>query len=266
MFAVLPQDFAAQSYVWRGPPAAVEGYNLFVDAAPRRKRGFHFGFFLPPRGISSNQCPKTLQWAELHGIMRVFNLAKYLQRRTVLVGTDSFVARQQVTGLRCAANLRAQNKILRQFFWWRRQSDLGLACFYVHTHLNPADPPSRLGSFPSRVGCRDSAVERCERWKGSARPFPYFAPVPPFPWGGAEARSLNAGFGCTFSQYPALLAHSFRQPFKTSIFTLKTSIFRCLRSTSRYRHPAKQSLSQLIQCSECHSSILLPQRFGYFPK
>ena len=50
VFAVLPEDFATQSHVWRGPPASVEGNILFVDAAPRRKSGFHFGFFCSSEG------------------------------------------------------------------------------------------------------------------------------------------------------------------------------------------------------------------------
>ena len=159
---------------------------LFVDVAPRRKRGFHFGFFVLPRGIRSYTCPvwiDSLQQAELFAIFQV-KLAGYLKWSRVLVGSDSFVARQQVTSLRCASGLRVQNRLLRRLFWWQQWSAMGLAYFYVHTELNPADPPSRMGRFHSASACRDSAIGRYERWKGLDRPFPYFTAVPPFPLGG----------------------------------------------------------------------------------
>ena len=82
IFASLPQSFAFQGYVWRGPPDSMDRNMLFVDAAPWQKRGFWFGFFTPPRGIRSYMCPdsiESLQQAELFVILQVFKLAQYLK-------------------------------------------------------------------------------------------------------------------------------------------------------------------------------------------
>ena len=113
---VSPQSFVFQAYVKRGPPNSVDCNILFVDAAPKGKGGFRFGFFVPPRGIQSSQCPDwidSLQRAELFAIIQVFKLAKYLKWSRILVGTDSFEPRQQVKGLRYATGLQVQNKLLR---------------------------------------------------------------------------------------------------------------------------------------------------------
>ena len=120
-FVVLPRSFAFHGYLWRGPPHSVECNILLVDAAPRRKGGFRFGFLVPPRAIRSYKCCAwidSLQQGELFAIIQVVKLAGYLKWGRVLVGSDSSVARHKVTGLCCALGLWVQSRLLRQLFWW----------------------------------------------------------------------------------------------------------------------------------------------------
>ena len=78
--------------------------------------------FLCPAVASGAICPASvdsLQQAELLALVQAFKIAGYKGWRRVAVGSDSMVARSQVLGLRCGTSLPVQNRILRQFFWWR---------------------------------------------------------------------------------------------------------------------------------------------------
>ena len=119
VFAVLPQCYAGQPYVWRGPPCLVQDFIIFADAAPSPNSGFRYGFFVPGMGIRCYKCPPwvgSLQQAELLALVRAFKIAGYKGCRTVAVGSNSMVARSQVLGLRCGRSLHVQNRILCSFF------------------------------------------------------------------------------------------------------------------------------------------------------
>ena len=120
VFAVLPQCYAGYPYVWRGPPCSVHDFIIFADAAPRSKRGFRYGFFIPRSGMRCYKCPEwieSLQQVELLALVKAFKIAGYKGWRRVAVGSDSLVARSQVLSLRCGTALAVQNRILRQLFW-----------------------------------------------------------------------------------------------------------------------------------------------------
>ena len=185
VFAVLPQCYAGQPYVWRGPPCSVQDFIIFADAAPRPNGGFCYGFVVPGSGIRCYKCPAwvaSLQQAELLALVQAFKIAGYQGWRRVAVGSDSMVARSQVLGLRCGMSLPVQNRILRQLFWWRRWSRVRLAVFYVPSDKNPADPQSRRPRFVDREACMRAADDRYVVWKALQRPFPYFRSGAPFPW------------------------------------------------------------------------------------
>ena len=185
VFAVLPQCYAGQPYVWRGPPCSVQDFIIFADAAPTPNSGFRYGFFVPGSVIRCYKCPDwvdSLQQAELLALVQAFKIAGYKGWRRVAVGSDSLVARSQFLGLRCGTSLPVQNRILRQLFWWRRWSRVQLAVFYVPSDKNPADPPSRRPRFVDREACRTAAEDRYVVWKELQRTFPYFGSVAPFPW------------------------------------------------------------------------------------
>ena len=125
VFAVLPQCYAGQPYVWRGPPCFVQDFIIFADAAPRPNGGFRYGFFVPGSGIRCYKCPAWVdsrQQAELLALVQAFKIAGYKGWRRVAIGSDSMVARSHVLALRCGTSLPVQNRILRQLFWWRRWS------------------------------------------------------------------------------------------------------------------------------------------------
>ena len=90
----------------------MQDFIIFADAAPRRKRGFRYGFFVPGSGIRCYKCPdciESLQEAELLALVKAFKIAGYKGWRRVAVGSDSLVARSQVLGLRCGTALTVQN-------------------------------------------------------------------------------------------------------------------------------------------------------------
>ena len=185
VFAVLPQCYAGQPYVWRGPPCSALDFIIFADAAPRPNGGFRFGFFAPGSGIRCYKCPAwvdSLQQAELLALGQTFKIAGYKGWRRVAVGSDSLVARSQVLGLRCGTSLPVQNRILCRLFWWRRWSRVHLAPLYVPSDNNPADPPSRRPRFVDKEACRMAADDRYVVWKELRSPFPYLGSVAPFPW------------------------------------------------------------------------------------
>ena len=61
VFAVLPQCYAGSPYVWRGLPCSVHDFIIFAHAAPRSKRGFRYGFFIPRSVIRCYKCPAWIE-------------------------------------------------------------------------------------------------------------------------------------------------------------------------------------------------------------
>ena len=184
VFAILPQCYAGQPYVWRGPPCLVQDFIIFANAAPSRHHGFRYGFFVPGSGIRCHKCPawvESLQQAKLLALVQAFKVAGYKGWCRVAEGSESLVARSQVLGLCCGTSLPVQKRILRQLFWWRRWSRVQLAVFYVPSDKNPADPASRRPRIVDREACRTTAEDRYVVWKGMQRRFPYFGSVAPFP-------------------------------------------------------------------------------------
>ena len=174
VFAVLPQCYGGQPYVWRGPPCSVQDFITFADAAPRPSNGLRYGFFVRGSGIRCYKCPAwfdSLQQAEFLALVQAFKIAGYTGWCRVAVGSDSTVARSQVLSLRCGTSLPVQNRTLRHLFWWRRWSRVQLAVSYVPSDKKPADPPSRRPRFVDREACMRAALhrDRCEGHGGEPR-------------------------------------------------------------------------------------------------
>ena len=77
-FAVLPQSFHKTDKSWSGPLLRVDRSVLFVDAAPRSKKGFRVGIFVPPYKICNCKCPPwvgNVQQVELFGVLQLSKLA-----------------------------------------------------------------------------------------------------------------------------------------------------------------------------------------------
>ena len=185
---VLLFSTVAQSY----PPDAHEGgmqqvpgkrdLLLFADAAPDGER-FRVGLVGDRRFRRSIRCPAwvtSLQQAELFGIYYACKLAVYRGHRSVVVGTDSDASRFQVTGQRATACSQAHQRILRRLFWLRLWSHVKLSVFRVDTAENPADPLSRLCTFPSRRHAVQDAND------SSAHKFLHLHYLPQAPWSLAQ--------------------------------------------------------------------------------
>ena len=119
----------------------------------------------------SFRCPgwvRTLQQAELWGVYMAMKIAVYIYRNVsgggggggFRVGTDSEVARHQVVKGHASSSLLVQQRILRRIFWLRSWSRCSVGIFRVPSPQNPADPHSRLHSFPSRQAAAREADER----------------------------------------------------------------------------------------------------------
>ena len=158
----------AQSY----PPDAHEGgmqqvpgkrhLLLFADAAPDEER-FRVGLVGDKRFRRSIPCQAwvtSLQQAELFGIYYACKVAVYRGHRSVVVGTDSDASRFQVAGQRATACSQAHQRILRRLFWLQLWSHVKLGVFWVDAAENPADPLSRLFTFPSRRHAAQDANDR----------------------------------------------------------------------------------------------------------
>ena len=57
-----------------------------------------------------------------------------------------------------------------------------MGVFRVSTGLNPADPPSRLGSFRMHSDVTDSVKRRQAAWKGEPNRFTCLEFLPRFAW------------------------------------------------------------------------------------
>ena len=57
-----------------------------------------------------------------------------------------------------------------------------MGVFRVSTGLNPADPPSRLGSFRTHSDVTDSVKRRQAAWRGEPNRFTCLEFLPRFAW------------------------------------------------------------------------------------
>ena len=191
---VLLFSAVAQPY----PPDAHEGgmqqvpgkgdLLLFADAAPDGER-FRVGLVGDRRFRRSIRCPAwvtSLQQAELFGIYYACKVTSYRGHRSVLVGTYSDANRFQVAGHRATACSQAHQRILRRLFWLRLWSHVKLGVFRVDAAENPADPLSRVRTFPSRRHAVQDANDRRQLWERSAHKFLHLHYLPQAPWSLAQ--------------------------------------------------------------------------------
>ena len=189
MLAHMPHSFAE---------AKTEGFIFFSDAAERPERAgrFRVGVVGLTGTYKSLKCPgwvRTLQQAELWGVYAAMKLCVYIFRNVsgggggagFRVGTDSEVARHQVVKGHASSGLPVQQRILRRIFWLRSWSGCSVGVFRVPSPQNPADPHSRLHSFPSRQAAVREADQRKVAWAGLCDPFSRITFIPPSHW---EAR------------------------------------------------------------------------------
>ena len=133
----------------------------------------------------SRKAPKwitTLQQAQLYAAVYALRLGCYMRLPYVVVATDSDVGRAQILGMRGGIFLRSQQRLLRQLFWLRSSNDRPMGVFRVSTDLNPADPPSRMGSFHTHSDVTDSVKRRQAAWKGEPNRFVCLDFLPRFAW------------------------------------------------------------------------------------
>ena len=162
-FALTPQCFAPWPWLPQLPSAECV---FFTDTVERSVRGrYRVGVVVEGRRWRSRKAPKwitNLQQAELYAAIYALRLGCYMRLPYVVVATDSDVGRAQILDMRGAIFffLRSQQRLLRQLFWLRSWNDCPLGVFRVGTNLNPADPPSRLGSFRTHSDVTDSVTRR----------------------------------------------------------------------------------------------------------
>ena len=153
-FAQTPQCFAPWPWLpWIRAAQCV----FFTNAAERSRTGrYRIGIVREGRRWLSRKAPKwtsTLQQAELYAAVYALRLGCYMRLPYVVIATDSDVGRAQILGTRGGIFLRSKQRLLRQLFSLRSWNDRPMGVFRVSTDLNPADPPSRLGSFRSHAQC-----------------------------------------------------------------------------------------------------------------
>ena len=160
-FALTPQCFAPWPWLPHMPAAECV---FFTDAAERSTTSrYRIGIVREGRRWLSRKAPRwisTLQQAELYAAVYALRLGCYMRLPYVVVGTDSDVGRAQILGMLGGIFLRSQQRLLRQLFWLRSWNDRPMGVFRVSTDLNPADPPSRLGSFHTHGDVTDSVKRR----------------------------------------------------------------------------------------------------------
>ena len=182
-FALSPQSFAPWPWLPELPSAEC---GFFTDAAERSVRGrFRIGVVREGRQWCSRKAPEwitTLQKAELYAAIYALRLGCYMRLPYVVVATDSDVGRAQILGMCGGIFLRSQQRLLCQLLWLRSWNDRPLGVFRVGTDLNPADQPSRLGSFRTHSDVTDSLKRRQAAWKGEQNRFVCFEFLPRFAW------------------------------------------------------------------------------------
>ena len=182
-FALTPQCFAPWPWLPQLPAAECV---FFTDAAERSPRGtYRIGIVREGMRLLSRKAPKwitTLQQAELYAAVYALRLRCYMCLPYVVVATDSDVGREQILGMRGGIFLRSQQRLLRQLFWLMSWNDRPMGVFRVSTDLNPADLPSRLGSFHTHSDFTDSVKRRQAAWKGDPNRFVCLDFLPRFAW------------------------------------------------------------------------------------
>jgi hypothetical protein len=156
--------------------------TLFVDAAEDAlwSGRFRVGAYAKDFMLRSFLCPEwvtTLQQAELFGLYWGCKTASHIGFKFLYIGTDSEVARFQTLGFKASCALRAQLRILRRLFWLFSWSSTQVLTFRVESALNPADPPSRVDSFPSISSVQSAAVRRFQLWERGPSPYLYLSRI-----------------------------------------------------------------------------------------
>ena len=141
----------------------------FRDAAPEDAGGIRAGVVVVEGVLRSYACPGwvgSLQAAKLWTYYLAVKIALYQGVGALVVGTDNMVTQASLQRGRAAVRCDKQQRILRRLFWLYRWSGVQVQTFRVASRDNPADPPSRLPSFPSRAACARKARGLLVRWRG----------------------------------------------------------------------------------------------------
>ena len=160
------------------PPRHFECW--FSDAAPEDAGGFRAGVVAVEGVLRSYACPGwvgSLQAAELWAYYLAVKVAVYQGVGALVVGTDSMVTQAILHRGRAAVRCDGLQRILRRLFWLYRWSGVQVQTFRVASRDNPADPPSRLPSFPSRAACAQKARGLLVRWRGRRGALPGLSKV-----------------------------------------------------------------------------------------
>ena len=116
IFAIPPQRFLTHKPAVTPKGGMHDAYMLFCDAAPRGEGSkLSMGIYLPHKEWRRWLCPRwvtSLQQAELMAAVRAFRLAAYMRWPGAYLGSESFVARAQLTNLRASTSLPVQQRIL----------------------------------------------------------------------------------------------------------------------------------------------------------
>ena len=141
-----------------GPPtihrqAGCGECSLFVDAALPRllgRRYFTVGVVGPKGCYRSRRCPvwiMSMLQAELFALYMAAKIGAYEGHPSMCLDSDGDTARLQVLQQRAGAHCAFQNRLLGRLIWLCLWSGSRLILFRIATHVNPADPLSRM-DFP----------------------------------------------------------------------------------------------------------------------
>ena len=149
----LAEAIAAALVPWTAPRAVPSGPTWFVDAA-----GTHSAYwsgiwspYLRPKTVHHPPWVHTQQAAELAGVIHAIKIAAYQGHTTLILIIDNQAAIASVISRKATYKCQAQQRLLRQLHHVLRWSGLQVACYWVPSALNPADPPSRSWKYDAAI-------------------------------------------------------------------------------------------------------------------
>ena len=123
-----------------------------------------------------------MQAVELWAYCLAVKIAVYRGWGALVAGTDSMVTQAILQRGRAVTRCDGQQRILRMLFWFYRWSGVQVQTFRVASRDNPAAPPSRLPSFPSRAACARKARGLLVHWRGRQGALPGLSKVARIFW------------------------------------------------------------------------------------
>ena len=165
----LAEAAAAAVVPWSAPIHPSCGPAWFVDAAGTWS-GYWSAIWSPclrPKIVQHHPWVNNQQAAELAGIVHAVRVAAYKGCRSLNVVFDNQAAICSAISGRTRIMCSAQLRLLRQLQHVLRWSGIQLACYWVPSVYNPADPPSRWWKYPEPI------ITDLEAWSVYASKSPF---------------------------------------------------------------------------------------------